>query len=521
MPFSPRSILIYRKDVKSIVEITSIGTEHYETSISTVVPGRLLDRKGIDFCLKNLTEIARADSTIRICSLFTRQSCESDFYDTKHLYLINTKGHNWPPLKNTVSKMIDEMIDSQKDANKKHLYQKSHPIKSNVLKFFQFPARFIHPALLYHQQSRECILKWFSDHCDYAKIVKIVGHKFLMKYKDILRLQEHLRIDRDQIKQEMNLNYVAIPIQIQVYSKGYLTIRQHPTWQYNKRFKVIIALKEESDSINSFIQTIKDQIKEENQNDKNDEFTETLCCLYICDDPDNPVLTNYPITIYYNDGKTYTNKMCRDCLADSLRVATESFFNDGKIDKNALNKISIKPSVIPSVECKETNNGEECWPQIPLGQMISALINNDEQMSDLVSAWLQAISEFAVRVAAKDQFTFCPDHPDYIFNLKLRGNRVFKCTNQECKNSYCDFCLSWHDENYICQQKKDGKALKWEKFCPKCKAPTFKDGGCNHISCPCGCHWCYKCGKGFSTPNKCYDHMSIEHGGCFDYQFDN
>ena len=87
MPFSPRSILIYRKDVKSIVEITSIGTEHYETSISTVVPGRLLDRKGIDFCLKNLTEIARADSTIRICSLFTRQSCESDFYDTKHLYL--------------------------------------------------------------------------------------------------------------------------------------------------------------------------------------------------------------------------------------------------------------------------------------------------------------------------------------------------------------------------------------------------------------------------------------------------
>ena len=59
--------------------------------------------------------------------------------------------------------------------------------------------------------------------------------------------------------------------------------------------------------------------------------------------------------------------------------------------------------------------------------------------------------------------------------------------------------------------------LSWNKKCPKCKVLTYKDGGCNHISCPCGCHWCYKCGAGFSNPDDCYDHMTEKHGGCFDY----
>lgn len=52
--------------------------------------------------------------------------------------------------------------------------------------------------------------------------------------------------------------------------------------------------------------------------------------------------------------------------------------------------------------------------------------------------------------------------------------------------------------------------------CPKCKTPTYKDGGCNHITCPCGCHWCYKCGEGFGCASKCYEHLSHVHGGCFD-----
>ncbi|KAK0655594.1 hypothetical protein B0T16DRAFT_14890 [Cercophora newfieldiana] len=35
---------------------------------------------------------------------------------------------------------------------------------------------------------------------------------------------------------------------------------------------------------------------------------------------------------------------------------------------------------------------------------------------------------------------------------------------------------------------------KW-KACPSCKAVVEKIDGCNHISCMCGTHWCYRCGK--------------------------
>ena len=74
-------------------------------------------------------------------------------------------------------------------------------------------------------------------------------------------------------------------------------------------------------------------------------------------------------------------------------------------------------------------------------------------------------------------------------------------------------CGGWHE------------SAKCDKFaglgvvpCPYCHFPVEKISGCNHISCRCGKHWCYKCGKAwFDTSQECYAHMSREHGGCFDY----
>jgi hypothetical protein len=39
--------------------------------------------------------------------------------------------------------------------------------------------------------------------------------------------------------------------------------------------------------------------------------------------------------------------------------------------------------------------------------------------------------------------------------------------------------------------------------------------GCAHITCPCGCHFCYNCGKGFKTSGECYQHMGEAHGGMY------
>ncbi|KAH7161719.1 hypothetical protein EDB81DRAFT_925347 [Dactylonectria macrodidyma] len=46
-----------------------------------------------------------------------------------------------------------------------------------------------------------------------------------------------------------------------------------------------------------------------------------------------------------------------------------------------------------------------------------------------------------------------------------------------------------------CEAMDSAMKLKL-KSCPGCTATTQKVSGCDHISCPCGTHWCYACGYG-------------------------
>ncbi|KAL6907373.1 hypothetical protein GGI43DRAFT_397207 [Trichoderma evansii] len=48
--------------------------------------------------------------------------------------------------------------------------------------------------------------------------------------------------------------------------------------------------------------------------------------------------------------------------------------------------------------------------------------------------------------------------------------------------------------------------------CPGCDVATEKMYGCDHITCPCGTHWCYACGQA-QPISKIYSHMQEEHGG--------
>ncbi|KAF0694546.1 Aste57867_14586 [Aphanomyces stellatus] len=49
--------------------------------------------------------------------------------------------------------------------------------------------------------------------------------------------------------------------------------------------------------------------------------------------------------------------------------------------------------------------------------------------------------------------------------------------------------------------------------CPGCDVPTIKAGGCNHITCICGQHWCYVCGQGFHDEMDTYEHLYVAHSG--------
>ena len=52
------------------------------------------------------------------------------------------------------------------------------------------------------------------------------------------------------------------------------------------------------------------------------------------------------------------------------------------------------------------------------------------------------------------------------------------------------------------------------KDCPGCGVPTEKTSGCDHLTCYCGVHWCWCCGKAFDV-SKIYDHMNRAHGGFY------
>ena len=69
---------------------------------------------------------------------------------------------------------------------------------------------------------------------------------------------------------------------------------------------------------------------------------------------------------------------------------------------------------------------------------------------------------------------------------------------QEARNWVCELCSNWKSEQEV-------------KSCPSCKTLVEKIGGCNHITCVCGAHWCYECGA--EPEEDIYEHMHSEHGG--------
>ncbi len=44
--------------------------------------------------------------------------------------------------------------------------------------------------------------------------------------------------------------------------------------------------------------------------------------------------------------------------------------------------------------------------------------------------------------------------------------------------------------------------------CPACRRDTEKDGGCNHMTCPCGAHYCAVCGDAISATRP-HDHFHL------------
>lgn len=85
------------------------------------------------------------------------------------------------------------------------------------------------------------------------------------------------------------------------------------------------------------------------------------------------------------------------------------------------------------------------------------------------------------------------------------GTRACAAEAPTLKNYKCSGCLN---------PLKDVHVVT--KDCPGCSVATSKIGGCNHMACTCGAHWCWECGHKAGSSEEAYKHMWDSHGRIFE-----
>lgn len=109
------------------------------------------------------------------------------------------------------------------------------------------------------------------------------------------------------------------------------------------------------------------------------------------------------------------------------------------------------------------------------------------------------------------------DHPDVRikelfkqYPTGLPNGKLFRF----CTDSRCGCAL--FEQDMPCGQGIEFSEVKCEACrppplcshpCPSCGILTTKESGCDHITCRCGAHWCYRCGQQFQNGQATYDHM--------------
>jgi hypothetical protein len=210
---------------------------------------------------------------------------------------------------------------------------------------------------------------------------------------------------------------------------------------------------------------------------------------------ESPLVSKNFILVYEANGDFEMKPYCMDCQIEILKFGISPFAPNGKLDPDALALHQTK-LVSPQVAITVTDRKHH----IPIGQLLWQLSHSGDEIQRLTKLWVTGT--FSVSLRTNPQvFTSCPSHPRIIHLTPTPIDGFLSCSVPACHMNYCATkCHCWHEG--VCEYVWDGPK------CPKCFVPTFKNQGCNHITCPCGAHWCYKCGAGpFRDASLTYYHM--------------
>ncbi|CAH1442393.1 unnamed protein product [Lactuca virosa] len=168
---------------------------------------------------------------------------------------------------------------------------------------------------------------------------------------------------------------------------------------------------------------------------------------------------------------------CSDCISGHVSA---------KIKENITN---VK---CPDPKCKEVIGPEHCRAIVP---------------KEVLERWEEALCESLILGSEK---FYCPFKDCSVMLVDDGGESV---TSSECPNCHRLFCaqckVAWHSEmdctefqslNEDERNPEDimlmqlAKSKEWRR-CPSCNIIVEKQEGCHRISCRCGNHFCYGCGK--------------------------
>lgn len=196
------------------------------------------------------------------------------------------------------------------------------------------------------------------------------------------------------------------------------------------------------------------------------------------------------------------HRFCNECLGGYLRSA----ITDGNT----------------APPCPYFNEEGGGCPAHASPEDVKALIS-DPQILDKFERFALAASnkEFRECPNASCRHMMLPDH-----NLFGRVKPQMSCS--KCSTEFCYYHSISHP-NESCRDfirrtvREDQVSEKLIssvcKECPRCKFPTEKNKGCNHMTCfHCKCDWCWLCNKDIS--GKVSDHYSPTNlAGCANAQF--
>ena len=169
------------------------------------------------------------------------------------------------------------------------------------------------------------------------------------------------------------------------------------------------------------------------------------------------------------------HKFCKDCWKTFIELKFDNaIFQDECLQTTCPNAMCA--TVVTEVQIGQV--APNLLPEYEKRQLHSFVEGNRATMR-----WCPS-PDCANRVAIRCQHR--------LFRGRINNAMVASCDG--CQTKFCFRCgREPHDYRYCELDRPDSSAGKPVKNCPRCNIKIEKNGGCNHMTCKCGHHFCWTC----------------------------